>query len=63
MYPAKAADVRRVARSLSDDVDALIEELDAARHAVFTGVDRSARQAPDERSRDFGGFEPKGGSA
>lgn len=43
MYPAKAADVRRVARSLSDDVNALVEELDGARHAMFVGEKRGAR--------------------
>jgi hypothetical protein len=37
MYPAKAADVRPVTRSLSDDVDALVEELDDARRANFAG--------------------------
>ena len=43
MYPAKAADVRRVARSLSDDVDALVEELDGARRANFVGGTCGAR--------------------
>jgi len=46
MYPAKAADVRRVVRSLSDDVGTLIDELDAARHAIFTGVDLGAQRDP-----------------
>jgi hypothetical protein len=43
VYPAKAADVRRVERSLSDDVDALVEELDGARRAMFVDRTRAAR--------------------
>jgi hypothetical protein len=43
MYPAKAADVRRVARSLPDEVDALVEELDGARRASFAGGTHGAR--------------------
>jgi hypothetical protein len=46
VYPAKEADVRRVMNSLSDDLGALIEDLDGARRAIFTGVERSARQDP-----------------
>jgi hypothetical protein len=43
VYPAKTADVRWVTRSLSDDVDALVEELDGARRAMFVDRKRGAR--------------------
>jgi hypothetical protein len=43
VYPAKAADVRRAARSLSDDVDALVEQLDGARRAMFVDGKHGAR--------------------
>ena len=43
MYAAKAADMRRIARSLSDDVYALVAELDDARRANFAGGTHGAR--------------------